>query len=230
MAKGLLVAGFDSSPVKEDEFNDWYDTEHVPERRAIDGFISCERWVGADNPRISIATYDLQSLDVLNSNAYRAVGGENLSPWSKRLLAKAKRLCRFEAEEITKPKPGSDPNQTKPGSDPLGKAGPDPANGLLFFAMNVVPEAEADFNAWYDEEHIPRLSAVPGCLSARRFRIEKAASEGSHRYLALYRLTSPDVCASKAWEEAAVTPWTVKIRPHTRDRMRIPLRRYVRGA
>jgi hypothetical protein len=218
--KGLLVAGFDSSPVKEDEFNDWYDTEHVPERRAVPGFLTCERWVAAENPRISIATYDLESLDVLKSEAYRAIGGENLSPWSKRVIARAKRLCRFEGEEITKPKPGSDPE--KPGSDPQ-------AGGLLLFAMNVVPEAESDFNAWYDEEHIPRLSAVPGCLSARRFRIVDAQSEGSHRYLALYRLTSPEVCSSKAWEEAAVTPWTVKIRPQTRDRMRIPLRRYVRA-
>ena len=96
------------------------------------------------------------------------------------------------------------------------------------FAMNVAPEAEADFNAWYDEEHVPRLSAVPGCLSARRFRIASAMSEGKQRYLALYHLTSPEVCSSKAWKEAAVTPWTMRIRPHTRDRLRIPLRRYER--
>jgi hypothetical protein len=38
---GLLVAGFDSSPVNPDEFNDWYDTEHVPERRRVPGFVNC---------------------------------------------------------------------------------------------------------------------------------------------------------------------------------------------
>jgi hypothetical protein len=209
---GLLVAGFDSSPVNDDEFNDWYDTEHVPERRAVKGFVNCERWLGADNPKISIATYDLKSLAVLKSDAYRAIGGENLSPWSKRVVGKAKRVCRFEAEQMT----------------PGDVSAPEGAGGLLLFAMNVVPEAETDFNAWYDEEHVPRLSGVPGCLSARRFRIVTAVSEGSHRYLALYHLASPEVCASKAWEEAAVTPWTLKIRPLTRDRLRIPLRRYVR--
>ena len=222
MAMGLLVAGFDSSGVNEDEFNDWYDTEHVPERRAVRGFINCERWVGAENPKISIATYDLESLDVLRSDAYRAIAGENLSPWSKRVIGKAQRLCRFEGEEITA-KSGSDPKKTGSESSTAGSA-----SGLLFFAMNVVPEAEADFNAWYDEEHVPRLSAVPGCISARRFRIVKAVSEGAHRYLALYRLESPDVCSSKAWQEAALTPWTERIRPHTRDRMRIVLRGYRR--
>ena len=53
-------------------------------------------------------------------------------------------------------------------------------------------------------------------------------SDGSQRYLAVYHLTSADVCASKTWEEAAFTPWTQKIRPRTRDRLRIPLKRYER--
>jgi hypothetical protein len=207
---GLLVAGMDYSGADEDEFNAWYDTEHVPERRRTPGFINCERWIGADNPKISIATYDLESVDVLNSDAYKRIGGENLSPWSKRVLGKVQRICRFEAEQMP----------------PGNAAAPKGAVGLLMFAMNVTPEAEADFNAWYDEEHVPRLSKVPGCLSARRFRITSAVSEGRHRYLALYHLESADVQSSKAWEEAAVTPWTLKIRPQTRDRLRIPLRRY----
>ena len=209
---GLLVAGFDYAAANAEEFNDWYDTEHVPERRRVAGFLNCERWIGADDPNISIATYDLQTLSVLGSDAYRAIGGENLSPWSKRVIAKCKRICRFEAEQMP----------------PGDRIAPEGAGGLLLFAMNVLPEAEADFNAWYDEEHIPRLAAVPGCLSARRFRIANAVSAGSHRYLALYHLASADVCSSKPWEQAAVTPWTLKIRPHTRDRLRIPLRRYQR--
>jgi hypothetical protein len=209
---GLLVAGFDYATVNEEEFNDWYDTEHVPERKRTPGFVNCERWIGAQDPNISIATYDLQSLDVLKSAAYRAIGGENLSPWSKRMTAKCQRICRFEAEQMA----------------PGNHAAPEGAGGMLMFAMNVVPEAEADFNAWYDEEHVPRLSRVPGCLSARRFKIVNAASDGNHRYLAIYHLESPDVCASKPWEEAAVTPWTLKLRPQTRDRLRIPLRRYTR--
>jgi len=27
--------------------------------------------------------------------------------------------------------------------------------------MNVAPEHEAEFNEWYDTEHIPALAAVP---------------------------------------------------------------------
>lgn len=207
---GLLVAGFNFRNVAADEFNAWYDTEHIPQRERVPGFLNAERWLGAQDPNISIATYDLSSLDVLRSAAYRAIGGENLSPWSKYIGSRCERLCRIEAEQIS----------------PGDLAAPVGAAGLLLFAMNVVPEAEAEFNEWYDTEHVPRLSAVPGCTSARRFK----APAGMHRYLALYHLASPDVCSSKAWETAAVTPWTVRIRPHTRDRLRIPLRRYEPGS
>lgn len=209
---GLLVAGFDYAGVNADEFNDWYDTEHVPERRRVPGFVNCERWLGAGDPKVSIATYDLESLDVLKSDAYRAIGGVNLSPWSQRMTGRSKRICRFEAEQMP---PG------------LRRA-PEGAGGLLMFAANVSPEAEGDFNAWYDEEHVPRLSEVPGCLCARRFRIVNAVSEGRQRYLALYHLASPDVCSSEAWSAAVNTDWTARVRPHFRDVLRIVLRRYER--
>ena len=149
---GLLVAGFNFSPVAEDEFNDWYDTEHIPERERVKGFVNCERWIGAEDPKISIATYDLESLAVLQTPAYRAIAGANLSPWSKRVTGKCRRICRFEAE------------QTLPGNQAAPASG---ATAMLFFAMNPVPEAEADFNAWYNEEHVPALAAVPGCLTAK---------------------------------------------------------------
>lgn len=212
-AMGLLVAGFDHSAVNEDEWNDWYDTEHVPERARVPGFVNCERWTGADNPKVSLATYDLQSLDVLESEAYRRIAGENLSPWSRRMTGKAKRICRFEAQQLP----------------PGHRAAPQGAGGLLLNAMAVVPEAEADFNAWYDEEHIPALSAVPGCLTARRFRIMRGVSEGNQPYLAIYHLTAPEVCSSTHWKDAVETEWTRKLRASFRNQLRIVLRRYTRN-
>jgi len=212
--RGLLVAGFDVSQVDEDEFNDWYDTEHIPERQRVPGFIDCTRWIGADNPKVAIATYELESLATLGSEAYRAIGGDNLSPWSKRMTAQAKRVCRFEAEQLP----------------PGNLAAPRDAAGLLMNAMNVASEAESEFNAWYDDEHIPRLSGVRGCLAARRFRIASAVSEGRQRYLAIYHLAAPEVCSSESWKEAVNTTWTAKIRPYFRDGLRIVLRRYARAA
>jgi len=72
----------DFSNVAEDEFNDWYDTEHIPERQRVPGFLVCQRWIGAENPKQSVATYDLESVPVLQGPGHRASGGETLARWS----------------------------------------------------------------------------------------------------------------------------------------------------
>jgi hypothetical protein len=214
MAKGLLIAGFDFSGAAADEFHDWYDLEHIPERKAVPGFGACERWIGDDNPKAAVATYDLDTVDVLSSPAYRAIAYENLSVWSKRVTAKCKRLIRFEGTQI------------KPGD----AVAPDGAGALLLNAMNVAPEGEADFNAWYDEEHLPALAKVPGTLLARRYRAREGAVGVTQRYVAIYHLKSPDVTRGDAWKKAVDTPWTARVRPHFRDKVRFLTKRYVRSA
>lgn len=209
MAKGILLVALDFSNAHEDEFHDWYDLEHVPERQRVPGFGLCERWISVASPKQAVATYDLESLAVLSSEPYKAIAGENLSSWSKRMASMCTRLIRFDGE------------QTLPG-DAGSPAG---AGGLLVNAMNVSAEHEAEFNEWYDHEHIPALAAVPGVLSARRFRDLK----GTHRYVALYHLQTPEVTMGAEWKNAASTPWTERLRPHFRGHIRILCRRYVRG-
>ena len=51
MAKGLLFMAFDFSTAHEDEFHDWYDLEHVPERLRVPGFLNAERWIDEENPK-----------------------------------------------------------------------------------------------------------------------------------------------------------------------------------
>jgi len=95
MAKGTLIAAMSMAQAAEDEFNDWYDTEHLPERQRVPGFLVCQRWIGALDRTVSVATYDLDDVKVMKSPAYLAIGGENLSPWSKRVTSRVERLLRF---------------------------------------------------------------------------------------------------------------------------------------
>ena len=212
MAKGILITAMDFSNVAEDEFNDWYDTEHVPERQRVPGFLVCQRWIGAENPKHSVATYDLESVSVLQGAGYRAIGGENLSPWSKRVTGRVQRLMRFEGD------------QTLPGD----KVAPDNAGGLLLVGMTPALGVETAFNAWYDNEHVPALGRVPGVLSARRFR---NTAGGSPKYVALYHLTSPAVPDSAEWKQASgSTPMPEHIRPQISDRVRLVCRNYRRAS
>ena len=212
MAKGLLFASFDFSGAHADEFHDWYDLEHVPERLRVPGFLNAERWIGDENDKIAVATYDLDNPRVLYSPPYEAVGGANSSIWTKRVTGMCQSIMRYEGEQLV----------------PGDRVAPDGAAALLVATMNVDPAAEHEFNEWYDAEHLPQLAAVPGVLCARRFRMSDTASK--RKYLALYHLADTGVSRSAAWTTAADTEWTRRIRPHFRDMLLLRCKRYVRGA
>jgi hypothetical protein len=216
MANGVLIAALDFAGVAPDEFDDWYDTEHIPERGRVPGFLTLERWLGMDDSKRSVATYDLESVAVLDSPAYRAIGGDNLSPWSKRVTAKCRRLMRFEGEQIL----------------PGNRLAAEGAGGLLLVAMTPAPEVETEFNAWYDTEHIPALARVPGVLAARRFCARSGRpGPGNPRYVALYHLSGPEVPAGDAWKQAAeATAMPAHLRPQIGDRLRLVCRKYRRQA
>jgi len=212
MSKGLLFMAFDFSSAHADEFHDWYDHEHIPERLRVPGFLNAERWIDEANPTIHVATYDLDSPAVLASAPYRAVGGDNQTVWTKRVTAMCRRIMRYEGEQL---RPG---DLTAPAA----------AAALLVASMNVDPAVEADFNAWYNTEHLPQLAAVPGVLAARRYHASDTGSE--RRYLALYHLADANVSRSDAWARAANTPWTERMRPHFRDALVLRMNRYQRRA
>jgi hypothetical protein len=212
MSKGLLFAAFDFSSAHEDEFHDWYDHEHVPERLRVPGFLNAERWIDGQNPKIHVATYDLESPNVLATSAYRAVTGDNQSVWTSRVTGMCRRIMRFEGEQLL-------PGNLTAAAD---------ARALLVASMNIDPAVEPEFTEWYNTEHLPQLAAVPGVLVARRYRATDTASE--RRYLALYHLRDANVSASSAWATAANTPWTERMRPHFRDMLILRMNRYQRRA
>ena len=75
--KGYLLVMMQAPPAFEDEFNAWYDTEHIPERVAVPGFESGLRFVClSGNPRF-LAIYDTQSPEVLSSPEYLKVSFGN---------------------------------------------------------------------------------------------------------------------------------------------------------
>jgi hypothetical protein len=175
----------------------------------IPGFLNAERWIDVKDPKIEVATYDLETVAVLQSAPYVAIAGANSSPWTKRTAKFRKGLMRHEGEQLF----------------PRDKGAPKDAAALLLIAMNVAPEHETEFNEWYNAEHIPALGGVKGTLSARRYR----GTGATQRYAALYHLASSEVPYSSEWKAAANTPWTERMRPHFRDHLRFECRRYTRA-
>jgi hypothetical protein len=94
---GLMLALMQPPAGLEEEFSDWYDTEHLPQRRGLPGFLSGQRWVAVEGFPQSLAAYELTTLAALADPAYRAVSGANSTPWSQRMLARTARAGRMRA-------------------------------------------------------------------------------------------------------------------------------------
>lgn len=92
--KGFLLVQMQPPPAFEEEFNDWYDTDHIPERLAVPGIETARRFVCLDGWPRYLALYDLESLDTLATAAYRRVSGAHYTPWTRRVLSRV-RVFRF---------------------------------------------------------------------------------------------------------------------------------------
>lgn len=86
---------------------------------------------------------------------------------------------------------------------------------------DVLPEAEADLNAWYDNEHLPGLAAVPGTVRAQRF----VNDAGSPSYHACYDLQTIETFESPPWMAVRATDWSSRVRPHFRNTRRAMFRK-----
>jgi hypothetical protein len=91
----------------------------------------------------------------------------------------------------------------------VGVVSATPAPWLYIVHTDIPDDIVDDYNAWYDEEHLPRLVGVPGIERARRYVANSALSP---RYLTAYDLTIKDAFESPAGLKARKTPWTEKMR------------------
>ncbi|MGA2995322.1 hypothetical protein [Bradyrhizobium sp.] len=79
--------------------------------------------------------------------------------------------------------------------------------GMLLTSMDVDAAHEADFNRWYDREHLEERVAIPGFVEARRY----IAIEGSMpKYLSPYSTETFEVLDSPAYRKvlASQTAWS----------------------
>ena len=99
--RGLLLTMTEPPAAMEEEFNAWYDDEHMAERLAIPGFRSARRWVADCEPGQGkyLATYELDAAAVLESPGYLARFNHQ-TPWSRRCLGKAVVFRRWACEQV----------------------------------------------------------------------------------------------------------------------------------
>src|SRR5262249_50406494 len=111
--------------------------------------------------------------------------------------------------ELARLAEGAGPHhRVHPQGNPVGS--PWPGRGRMVWA-DIPADKEADFNRWYNEEHLAERMSVPGFLNAARYE----AVKGGPKHLAVYELESPAVLESPGYKEvqANPTPWTKRCSP-----------------
>jgi hypothetical protein len=78
--------------------------------------------------------------------------------------------------------------------------------GMLLTSMDVDPSHEAEFNRWYDREHLEERVAIEGFIEAGRY----IAHQGAPKYLSLYSTETFEVLESPAYRTALAnqTEWS----------------------
>jgi len=194
VAGDLLFVYSSPGPVDLAEFTDWYDNEHVPNRLAVPGFGAVARYRAADSMSPEwLATYEIKP-GTLDTPAYRALW-ENSSEREKRIMSSVATLDRWVYSPVYD-------------SGYVNGAVPGPAPVVMPVPMSMPPEHVADMEAWYAEEHIPMLLAVPGWRRARRYVL--SAGDGP-AYLSLHEVDSHAAFETPEYKAAISTPWRNRI-------------------
>jgi hypothetical protein len=83
---------------------------------------------------------------------------------------------------------------------------------LLIVFTDVDIEHDAEFNQWYNQEHLPERLSAPGFMDGARYE----ALKGGPRYLAVYELESADALKTDEYlrQSGNPTPWTQRMSPN----------------
>tara|TARA_A100001037_G_scaffold103945_2_gene94502 strand:+ start:391 stop:741 length:351 start_codon:yes stop_codon:yes gene_type:complete len=99
-APGLLLVMMEIKPEREEEFNRWYNEEHVPERLAIPGFKQARRFKAVEGEPKYLALYEIENVEVLESPEYKFWTGEGQTPWTSSVLGDLTAFVRNVYVEI----------------------------------------------------------------------------------------------------------------------------------
>jgi hypothetical protein len=179
----ILFSEMTPQPAWAGEFNDWYDTEHIPLRMACPGFVSAQRYRASASASY-LAVYEMGEAGDLKTPQYSQVKGEP-SALTRRMLGGVAGFTRYIGNEI----------EWRSRPDLVG----DPLDAPVLFAVFFeVPAARHPaFDAWYANEQMPLLLDDPDWWLIRRFALLDG-DPGSWTHLTLHYLADRRALESSA--------------------------------
>ncbi len=197
MGGAVLLSQMQPGAEREDEFNEWYDREHVPARLTLPGFTGACRYIAVQGTPKYAVVYYMTGLDVLQQPPYQQLK-QQPSERTARMLASVTRFTRYVAEETSR--------------FVRADANVDPLTVLyLHMVLFAVPSDDVvEFERWYDEEHCPMLLRNRHWLQIRRYSIREGTPD-HWTHLALHYLGDLAALESAERRAARDTPWRKRL-------------------
>ena len=90
IAGGVILVSMNVDPGREDEFNDWYNTEHIPHFNRLAGVIAARRFRAIEGDPRYVALYHVENTAIYATPGWMAA---NQTPWILRMR-------RFQRDRI----------------------------------------------------------------------------------------------------------------------------------
>jgi hypothetical protein len=190
----ILFSEMTPEPAWEGKFNKWYDEEHIPIRMGAEGFLSAQRYRADDAPGY-LAVYEMNSPSALTSPAYQKIKQQpsDTTAW---MLKNVAGFTRYTCEEIFC----------------VSKESSTEIDTQILYAVwfNVPQERLADFDDWYNNDHVPLLMQCKDWQMVRRFNVISGEPKPYNR-LALHYLADKSALDSPERKKSRETPWRAKL-------------------
>ena len=85
-------------------------------------------------------------------------------------------------------------------------------NTVLVVTMDVDQADEEEFNRWYNEQHLPERMAIPGYVSARRFKLEVDNNNNALKYLCILEMEDGSPLQSEMYQDQNAHPTELSLR------------------
>ena len=179
---GLMMVWVDVPSEHEDEFNHWYNEEHLPELLSVPGVLNAARYEAVMSGPKHLACYELQSPSVVETDAFTS---RKPTEWAQKIGPRVvgSNLINNVYEMIF------------PSNLSTDISGSDMAQALQIGRMDIAPENSDEWNKWYSEVYVPNYEKVPGCIRGRRWK----AVKGQPNYSVVYEFEHSKVSESSEW-------------------------------
>ena len=179
---GLMMVWVDVPEDKEEEFNHWYNEEHLAELLSVPGILSAARYEAVKSGPKHLAVYELESSKVIETDAFK---NRPVTEWAKRVSPTAIGTNRI----------GNTYEMIYPDQLNASIASSEMAPALQIGRMDIPDEHSDEWNQWYSTVYVPNYEKVPGCLRGRRWK----AVRGEPSYSVTYEFEDVHVSEKEEW-------------------------------